>query len=332
MAALYPRAARVYVAHSRDWDPQTPPQLDGVCHAVVALNDRVRAHCEALATCPELIRLRQPIDIARFGEQASTKWRARRALVIGNYWVWGKRNPRYGIVRDACRSLDLEIDRVGLPESPTTTPETKIAEADLVIGMGRCVLEAMASARAAYVYGMAGGDGWVTPERYPVLEANGFAGTATDVLVDRDRLTEDLARFSPRMGGLNRDLAMQHHDAEPHAVELVEIFRRVERRPPPEGAPLTELGRLVRAQRESSGRTAAALGTSRAYRVQLEASHAGGVGVAPRARGAAAPPRRRCRGPPLAPDLAAGSPDRPRSPLARAPPGLDFLRCPMSGS
>ena len=271
LAAAYPDAARVYVAHSRDWDPQTPPQLDGVCHAVVALNDRVGAHCESLAVRPDLIRLRQPIDVARFGEQASTKWRARRVLVIGNYWPWGKRNSRYEMVRDACRVHDLELDRIGFPERPTAAPETTIAEADIVLGMGRCVLEAMASARAAYVYGMAGSDGWVTPERYPALEANGFAGTATGVVGDRDRLTEDLARFTPEMGGVNRNLAVQHHDAEPHAVELVEIFRRIEPRPAPADAPLAELGRLVRAQWESSGRAAAAIGRSRAYLTEVEA-------------------------------------------------------------
>lgn len=272
LAGLYPQSVRVYVAHSRDWDPQTPPQLHEVCHAVVALNERVRAHCEALGSCPELIRLRQPVDVMRFGEQASTKQRARRVLVIGNQWVWGRRNPRYEIVLDACRDLGLEVERVGLPDRPTTAPETKMAEADIVVGIGRCILEAMASRRAAYVYGVAGGDGWVTPEAYPALEANGFAGTATDLVVDRDRLTDDLARFSPEMGKANRDLAMRHHDAEPHAIELVEIFQRSDPRPPPEGAPLAELARLVRVQWESGRRAAVAIGTSRIYLAQLEAA------------------------------------------------------------
>jgi O-antigen biosynthesis protein len=272
LAGRFPHAVRVYVAHSRDWDPQTPPQLRGVCHAVVALNDRVRSHCEALATCPELIRLRQPIDILRFGEQASTKLRARRVLVIGNHWAWGERNPRLKIVSDACRSLGLEIERVGLPDRPTTAPETKIAEADIVVGMGRCVLEAMTSRRAAYVYGVAGGDGWVTPQRYPALEANGFAGTATDVVVNRDRIRQDLADFSPEMGEVNRDLAMRHHDAEAHAVELVELFRRCDPSPPPESADLEEFARLVRAHWESGQREAIATGRSRVYLAQLEAA------------------------------------------------------------
>jgi hypothetical protein len=133
-------------------------------------------------------------------------------------------------------------------------------------------VEAMTSRRAAYVYGVAGGDGWVTPERYPALEANGFAGTATDVVVNRDRIRQDLADFSPEMGEVNRDLAMRHHDAEAHAVELVELFRRCDPSPPPESADLEEFARLVRAHWESGQREAIATGRSRVYLAQLEAA------------------------------------------------------------
>ena len=272
LAGFFPRAARVYVAHSRDWDPQTPPQLANVCHAVVALNDRVRAHCEALAGRLEVVRLRQPVDIIRFGEQAAVRRSASRVLLIGNHWRWGKRGVRYEMVLEAAGDLGLQVERVGLPDRVTTSPETKIAESDIVIGMGRCIVEAMASRRAAYVFGVAGGDGWVTRESYPVLEADGFAGTATDLVVDRDRLADDLAKFTSAMGEANRDLAMANHDAEAHAVALVELFRRIDPRPPADGAPLAELGRLVRVNWESGRRAANATGRSRVYLAELEAA------------------------------------------------------------
>ena len=51
-------------------------------------------------------------------------------------------------------------------------------DADLVLGRGSAVVEALAEGRAAYVYGDDGGDGWVTPERYELLEADGFSGRA----------------------------------------------------------------------------------------------------------------------------------------------------------
>jgi hypothetical protein len=273
-AELFPHSTRVYVAHSRDWDPQTPPQLANVCHAVVALNDRVRAHCEALSERPEIVRLRQPIDIIRFGDQALIKRSPARVLVIGNHWAWGKPGVRFQMILDVGRELGLEVERVGLPDRLTTAPETKIAESDVVIGMGRGVLEAMASRRAAYVFGIAGGDGWVTAENYPALEADGFAGTATDAVVDRARLAQDLAGFTPAMGETNRDLAIANHDAEAHTVALVALFRRIEPRPVSDGAPLAELGRLARIHWESTRRAAIATGRSRVYLAELEAARA----------------------------------------------------------
>lgn len=47
-----------------------------------------------------------------------------------------------------------------------------------MVGKGRALLEGMACARAAYLYDVAGSDGWVTPERYGAMEADGFAGQA----------------------------------------------------------------------------------------------------------------------------------------------------------
>jgi hypothetical protein len=107
----------------------------------------------------------------------------------------------------------------------------------------------MSCGRAAYVLDVGGGDGWVTEERYPAMEADNFGGQATDWSLDRDRLIADLADYRPSMGQVNRDLVLAHHDALAHASELVELFRRVgPRREEPASGPLRELARLVRLQ------------------------------------------------------------------------------------
>jgi hypothetical protein len=52
LAGRYPDAVRVFVAHSTEFCLQTPPQLSGVAHAVVALNDRVGRWLESLGWWP----------------------------------------------------------------------------------------------------------------------------------------------------------------------------------------------------------------------------------------------------------------------------------------
>ena len=249
LAAAYPKAVRLYVAHSYYWEQHRPPQIRDVCHGIVTLNDYVMRFCEAHAEHPRLVRLHQPINTTRFSP-AVRRERPKRVLAFGNYWA----GSRYRTLVDACDAAGLQLEHVGLNGRTSTTPELEIAEADIVVGVGRCILEAMACGRAAYVYGIGGGDGWVTPESYAAMEADGFAGHATDTVVNTERLRRDLANFDPGMGQANRDIAWRHHRAGRHATELVALLRATQSNPAPDQAPLEEMARLVRVQWEAEMR------------------------------------------------------------------------------
>lgn len=255
LAPRFRDAARVFVAHSADHDLQAPPQIPGHCHAVVVLSDRVGRAVEARAWHAPVVRLRQPIDTARFRNLGAPRPRARRVLVLSNY-VSG---VRWGLIEQACRANGLELCRVGGATSQTARPENAIADVDLVIGLGRCVLEGMAAARPAYVYGFVGGDGWVTPERYAAMEADGFAGLGDNKLtVDGARLREDLGRWDPMMGQVNRDIVFANHEARDHAIELVNLAQGVTGMRSFEPSPADEMAHLVRRQWQSYTRAVAA--------------------------------------------------------------------------
>jgi hypothetical protein len=146
LGSRYGDAVHLFVAHSCDHALQSPPQL--------------------------VVRLRQPIDTARFRNLGPPRPMARRALVLSNY----VRGPRAELIERACRASEIGVSWAGTTTPTTATPEHAIANPDLVIALGRSVLEGMAAGRAVYVYGVVGGDGWLTPDRYPVMEADGFAG------------------------------------------------------------------------------------------------------------------------------------------------------------
>ncbi|HEX6229156.1 MAG TPA: hypothetical protein VFZ41_06800 [Solirubrobacterales bacterium] len=187
---------------------------------LVVLNDRVARHAAALASRPTVVRLRQPIDIERFRPRGASRRRARRVLLASNYL----HGARLRILEEVCGDLGLELVQLGAPSTPTVEPEAALADADIVVGYGRSVLEGMAMGRAAYVWDYAGGDGWVTPESYPALEADGFSGAATDAIIDADRLRADFAGYRPELGALGFDLVRTHHSATEHAEALVEVL------------------------------------------------------------------------------------------------------------
>jgi hypothetical protein len=237
-----PRLPQLFVAHSEMFDLQAPPQLDGMVGAVVVLNDRVARRMRSFATGVEVVRLRQPIDTERFVPRGALPKTARSALLLSNT----PNADRLAMLEAACAEAGLELTRLGGLSGRATDVRSALARAEVVIGYGRSILEAMACGRAAYVYDWNGGDGWMTPQSYPEIEADGIAGRSGRTIVDAERLVEDLCGYTASMGPVNHDLVMAHHRANVHAQELLELFDRLAQSPARPRAPLQEMSRLVR--------------------------------------------------------------------------------------
>ncbi len=239
LSELYPLTPQVFALHGDRDELWLPPQLAGVTARVVAFDDRALDRARAASLPQELVRLSLPVDTDRFSPRGPLGDRPQRALLA----LEGLSDYRRGVAQRACADAGVEVVEQG--------------HADLSVGRGRKTLEAMASGMAAYVYGDDGGDGWVTPERYELLEADGFSGRAEATATDFERLRRDLDEYDPTMGPANRELSLAH-SARSHAQELVGIFSELAPRRDPVDAPLRELARLVRVEAASARRAEAA--------------------------------------------------------------------------
>ncbi len=306
-AGAYTAAARrrvpvVFVIHGLAFF-EHPPRAASSSPPVVVMNDLVGRHAAALASKPEVVRLRQPIDIQRFRPRPA-RAKARRVLVFSNYLE----ADRMAMLQRACDDLGLELATMGISGKTSLAPQERIAAADIVVGYGRSVLEGMAMGRAAYVWDRAGGDGWVTPESYPELEADGFSGGATKAVLDVDRLREDLAAYRPELGPLGADLVRIHHSAQVHAEALVGLLEREAPDPPR----CRKRSGSSPAPAPACSTTSAASNTSFARRRMKSARCGRGWGRSgPRARG---------RGGAGSPPRSAWARSKRRSPRCSAPP------------
>lgn len=232
---------RIFVTHGLA-PFEAPADVAGT---VVVLNDRMLGRVRASAAGVDAVRLRQPVDLDRFRPKGANRPRARRLLALSNSLT----GDHLRMLESACADLGLEMVRVGGAGNGSAAPEQAIAGADVVVGYGRSVLEAMAMGKAAYVWERAGGDGWVTPESYPALEADGFSGAATDAVIDAERMRADLAAYTPELGVLGYDLARTHHVATKHAEALVGLLEADgEGSPKGEAESMEVLAMMVRAQ------------------------------------------------------------------------------------
>jgi len=267
LANRFPDTPQLFISHADAIDFQAPPQLAGAVSGVVVFNDRVAERVRGSALDVDVWRLRQPIDVDWFSPDGVARSRPQRLLAFSNYL----RGPRRAFLHAACADLDIELVQVGHPAGVHHDPRRAILEADIVVGYGRSILEAMACGRAAYVFDHKGGDGWVTPAAYPVLEADGFGGRATSTTVTSGRLRDDLGCYDVAMGVSNRDLAVGRHAAHQHAAELVQVIERFASRPRVADDLLPELARVVRVQSQFEQRAIALAQENQTLREELDA-------------------------------------------------------------
>jgi len=243
LAERYPRALHVFRICGDVFDFQLPPQQEGVVDLVVVLGDRYARLAEGGGAKAPVIRLRIPVDVDLRVPVGGIRNGPRRAVMLGNYGY------RFDWVRSAWGEHGIEVERVGAANGsrPRYDVASALAGVDIVVAKGRAAVDAMACGRAVYVYDVFGGDGWVTPDTYPALEADHFAGLATDRVIGPAELARDLAEYDPGMGITNRDLVVQHHNARDHVLELLSVLG-VHSPAAARPSSLDELGRLAKLQ------------------------------------------------------------------------------------
>jgi hypothetical protein len=240
LAERFGSAVHVFRVCGDTFDFQFPPQLDGIVDLIVVLSDRYGRAARACAVKAPVLRLRVPIDTNVLSPVTPIRSRPKRAVLLGNYL------ERAELVSEAWTPHGIEVSRVG-STAQRYDLATALADADIVVAKSRAALDAMGCGRAVYVFDVFGGDGWVTPASYGVLEADNFAGQATDRVIGIAELERDLAGYDRRMGIANRDLIAQHHNARDHAIEFLTGVETLTRRERP-AAPFRELARLTALQ------------------------------------------------------------------------------------
>ncbi|MDQ3870867.1 MAG: hypothetical protein M3301_04530 [Chloroflexota bacterium] len=242
LAARYPSARLVHVAHSDVFDHQAPVLVPGVTDAVVACSDRMAARMEALALNAPVVRLRLPVVLDRLLGTGPLPDRPRRAVIVSNYLAGDRRRA----LVDAWQARGVTCAQIGVPTQPLLDPGPAMRDADIVVAKAGAALEGMAAERAVYVYDQFGGDGWVTPENYEAFEADNLAGLASPRPRTPAQIAADLDAYHPDMGWLNGELVRAHHEPRKHARQLVELLRGPHAGGDVPASVLSEVARLTR--------------------------------------------------------------------------------------
>jgi hypothetical protein len=245
LLAARPEVPQVFVWHSSLFDVNLTPQLPDVTRLVVQVTGRPLERPQSLAVKAPIVRLRQPIDLQQFTPIGAISATPRRAISISNYLD----GERRAVLIEAFDRAGIELELFGGKEpAQSLRAQDDMNRADIVIGKGRVIMEAMACGRAAFVYDDFGFDGWVTPENFDALLETGVSGASTTKSATVEHVLRELAGYSQSMGEVNRDLAMATLGVSRHTGELIEAIEQVlaDQLPQPANESASELARLSR--------------------------------------------------------------------------------------
>ena len=219
--AAFPDAPLLCVSHG-PWYAQDAPPADAQPCAVIALSDpslqRLRQSVMAERGVP-IIRLTQPAELRAPSAPVPNQLpaAARRAVVVSHRLVT-RREPLLSALR--ARGIDASVFGGADHDDDVLA---HVLAADIVVGIGRVIVEGMSAGRACLVLDEAGGADWLTQETYEEFEASGFLHGPGGVLAPQD-IAGVIDRYSPELGRAARELMLRHHAPAAHAARLLEAL------------------------------------------------------------------------------------------------------------
>ena len=220
--AAFPDAALLCVSHG-PWYAQDAPAADAQPCAAIALSDpslrRLRQSVMAERGVP-IIRLTQPAELRAPSAPPRNQLPAepRRAVVV-SHRLMTRREPLLSALRE--RGIDVSVFGGADHDDDVLS---QVLAADIVVGIGRVIVEGMAAGRACLVLDEAGGADWLTPETYQEFEASGFLHGPGGVLAPQ-AIGAVIDRYSPELGRAARELMLRHHAPAAHVARLLEALK-----------------------------------------------------------------------------------------------------------
>jgi CheY-like chemotaxis protein len=219
--ARYPDTPMILVCHGvLPWQEQ-PMKGRLNIHRYVAVSEEIRDHLvqdHGLATT-DIEVIRNGVDLTRFHSRGPVAPQPRRALVLSNYMTDSQRDT----VTRVCGRLGISVKEIGRSRAVWNVEE-EINEADLVFGLGRSALEAMACKRVVIVYDYNGGDGLVTPERFALLRRRNFSGRTFGKHYTGEELTQEILGYDPAIADALHGAIEAEHDVRGMAGRYTTLY------------------------------------------------------------------------------------------------------------
>lgn len=229
----FPNVPKLFVCHGILPQLETPPAGVTISkYIAVSEETQEKRLKEEFGKDSEIIR--QPVDLEKFSPLKTFKFRQKkiRIVIISNYFGISYSASE---VWEAVNILGAELNVIGPGGIMTNDPSRYIQQADIVISLGRGIVEGMACGKPVIVGDYNGYDGpWFDEKGYLEIRKNNFSGRRFKMKPTGQALAETIQQMQKisleKLGKRNRKLAEKYHDVKKIADRFEEIYTEISKK------------------------------------------------------------------------------------------------------
>lgn len=219
---------------------EVPPSIDVNIQKYIAVSEEVKDNLVLNhRVSPKNVEVvRNFVNVNRFFPQSEISERPKVVLFISNLFA----SKVYRTIKDACKKLNLKLNIVGKTKKVPNI-EDYINQADIVVSLGRGILEGMACGRAAIVYDYQGGDGMISEENITEIRKHNFSGRRFKKNYGVTDLIQEIKKYEKCMGKINREIILKDYSVSLVSDKIINICNQVQKNfcPKPIAIPHKEL-------------------------------------------------------------------------------------------
>ena len=215
----FPHVPMIFISHGVIPDEEQPPRFP--IDWYIAVNEEARINLMSQYINPlKITIIRDFIDTDLFVKLEPLEEKP-RVLFVSNYKKW----KTYYNIEAACEKLGLEFRAVGSPYGQCEDMPELYNEFDLVIGKGRCLLEAMSCGREVISYNDKLGDGYLDEKMYLESRERNFGGRLCRYSFSAEDVVEEIKKYNPN--GDNRKRVLENHEVKKCSIQILDVIKEV---------------------------------------------------------------------------------------------------------
>ncbi|MFA6552992.1 MAG: glycosyltransferase family 4 protein [Patescibacteria group bacterium] len=224
--SFFPNIPMVFLSHGIIPDLEQPPSIDLNISRFIAVSEEVESNLvEKHHVPPHKVEIiRNFVDTDRFQPTRPINNVIRKVLVISNHYGGQQKE----VIEGACKTASIDLEVIGMGTKPVLNVADYINRADLVITLGRGVLEAMACGREVIVYDYLGGDGIIRQNNFPDIRSHNFSGRKWARQYSSNDLVKEIKKFDAQQASINRQLILKEHSLLDTTERLLAIYGKAQ--------------------------------------------------------------------------------------------------------